>query len=63
MSVSDEAPKPILVTVPQACAAISIGRTRFYELVSERRIRLVKIGGPGSRAARVPYEDLEALKG
>jgi excisionase family DNA binding protein len=47
----------LLATVQQACRAISCGRTKLYELINERKLRVVKIG----RASRVPWADLHRL--
>jgi len=49
--------KPLLVTVRQTQALISLGNTKFYELVNEGKIRTTKIG----RRTLVNYADLEAL--
>lgn len=49
--------KPILVTVPTALAVTGVGRTKFYELVKEGRIRTVAIG----RRTLVIFADLEKL--
>ncbi len=47
MAVSRERVLPsekLLFTVDQACAALCMGRTRFYEEVREKRLRVVKSG-------------------
>jgi excisionase family DNA binding protein len=49
--------KPITVTVSTALAVTGIGRTKFYELVKEGRIRTVAIG----RRTLVIFADLERL--
>lgn len=49
--------KPITVTVPTALAVTGLGRTKFYELVKEGRIRTVAIG----RRTLVIFADLEKL--
>ena len=49
--------KPITVTVPTALAVTGLGRTKFYELVKEGRIRTAAIG----RRTLVIYADLEKL--
>jgi excisionase family DNA binding protein len=37
--------QPLALTVPEACAAARIGRTRFYEAVRLRELRVRKFGG------------------
>jgi excisionase family DNA binding protein len=49
--------KPITVTVPTALAVTGLGRTKFYELIKEGRIRTVAIG----RRTLVIFADLEKL--
>jgi excisionase family DNA binding protein len=49
--------KPITVTVPTALAVTGLGRTKFYELVKEGRIRTLAIG----RRTLVIFADLEKL--
>ena len=49
--------KPIMVTVATALAVTGLGRTKFYELVKEGRIRTRGIG----RRTLVVYADLERL--
>ena len=49
--------KPITVTVTTALAVTGLGRTKFYELVKEGRIRTVAIG----RRTLVVFADLEKL--
>lgn len=49
--------KPITVTVPTALTVTGLGRTKFYELVKEGRIRTVAIG----RRTLVIFADLEKL--
>jgi excisionase family DNA binding protein len=49
--------KPITVTVPTALAVTGLGRTKFYELVKEGRIRTIAIG----RRTLVIFADLEKL--
>jgi excisionase family DNA binding protein len=58
ISMSETCPlKPITVTVATALAVTGIGRTKFYELVKEGRIRTVAIG----RRTLVIFADLEKL--
>jgi len=49
--------KPITVTVPTALAVTGLGRTKFYELVKDGRIRTIAIG----RRTLVIFADLEKL--
>ena len=49
--------KPITVTVATALAVTGLGRTKFYELVKQGRIRTVPIG----RRTLVVYASLEEL--
>ncbi|MCB1418316.1 MAG: helix-turn-helix domain-containing protein [Notoacmeibacter sp.] len=37
--------EPILYTVPEAMTVLRIGRSLFYELVKEKKLRAVKIAG------------------
>lgn len=48
---------PILVTIPEACRLIGIGRTRLYELIRAQQIDGVKIG----KRTLIRYESLQAL--
>lgn len=34
----------LLASIPDACRALSVGRSKFYDLVSEGRIETVRIG-------------------
>lgn len=38
-------PEKIAYTVPEACAAIGIGRTNLYKLASQKKVDLRKVGG------------------
>jgi excisionase family DNA binding protein len=49
--------KPLTVTVATALSITGLGRTKFYELVKEGRIRTVAIG----RRTLVIFADLEKL--
>ena len=51
---------PVLLTVDQACAAASIGRTQFYKFINAGLIQTVKIG---SKGVRVPASEVAALPG
>ena len=48
---------PISVTVPNALNITGLGRTKFYELIAEGRIKTLKIG----TRTLVVYESLRAL--
>ncbi len=50
---------PILVTIPEACRLVGLGRTRLYDLLRERQIEAVKIG----KRTLVKYSSLQALAG
>jgi excisionase family DNA binding protein len=55
--VRGSAVKPLSVTVPTALAITGLGRTKFYALVAEGRIRITKVGA----RSLVNYSDLERL--
>ncbi len=48
---------PLLLTVREAAALLSIGRSTLYELIAEREIEVVHIG----RSVRVPQASLHAF--
>jgi excisionase family DNA binding protein len=48
---------PLLLTIPQAAAALAVGRTTVYELISEGDLEAVHIG----RSVRVPVDALRAF--
>lgn len=45
----------MLLTIPEACAAIRIGRTKFYQLLNSGEIKAVKIG----KKTLIPIKELE----
>jgi excisionase family DNA binding protein len=45
----------ILLTVPEAAAALAISRSKLYELLAAGSIRSVRIDG----SRRIPVEELE----
>ncbi len=47
---------PLLLTIPAAARALSIGRSMLYELLARGEIETVRIG----RARRIPMQSLEA---
>jgi excisionase family DNA binding protein len=48
---------PLLLTIPQAAAVLSVGRTTVYELIGAGDLEAVHIG----RSVRVPVADLHAF--
>lgn len=53
----EPAPERMAYTVNAALHALSIGRTKFYELVNAGELKLIKIGG----RTLVPRSELERL--
>ncbi len=49
--------EPISVRIPEACRLTGIGRSKLYELISEGRIEVVKVGA----MTLVPYASLKDL--
>jgi len=47
---------PSLLTVNEACRLVAVGRTTLYRLISNGKIRTVRIG---PRGVRVPASELE----
>lgn len=47
-----------LLTVKESLAVLRLGRTRFYELVAEGKIDIIKLG---QRSTRVKVESVEKL--
>lgn len=47
----------LVVSVPEACKALSVGRTTIYELIGAGHLKVVKIG----RATRVTVESIRAV--
>lgn len=50
-------PGPLLVDVPGACALLGVGRTSIYALLSDGRLRSVRLG----RRRLIRVSDLEAF--
>ena len=50
--------EPVMVTVDEACAALNVGRTHFYAMVSDGLISTVRIG---PKRVRVPVDELKAV--
>ncbi|MBN8815212.1 MAG: helix-turn-helix domain-containing protein [Sphingomonas sp.] len=49
--------RPLCLTVDEAADALSVGRTKLYQLIAEGEIEAVKIG----KSTRITTESLEAL--
>jgi excisionase family DNA binding protein len=45
----------LLLTVPEAAARLSLGRSKVYELLTRGELQAVRIG----RAVRIPVAELE----
>lgn len=50
-------PKPIAVTVADACHITGLGRTKVYELIAQQKLKAVAVG----RRRLVLVESIEAL--
>lgn len=46
---------PALRTIPQAAAALNVGRSTIYELIRQKQLEIVKIG----RCTRIPTDAIE----
>ena len=44
----------LLLTIPQAAESVGLGKSKFYELIAQGQVPVVRIG----RAVRVPAERL-----
>ena len=49
--------EPILLTIPDACAALRISRSTLYTWIADGRVRPVKLG----KLTRIRTSDLTAL--
>jgi len=62
-SVSSTGDAPLAYRVAQFCKAIGLGKTKFYELVRDGKIKTVVIGGrrliPADEAQRLVREGCE----
>jgi excisionase family DNA binding protein len=60
MQLSEKSEAPLAYRVKHFCQAVGLGKTKFYELVREGRIRTVVIGGrrliPADEARRLVRE-------
>ena len=54
---SDGDTRPLLVTVDKACLLLSIGRTRLYELLGDRKLESILIG----RRRLIKFSSIEHL--
>jgi|GEM_PF-1690111 excisionase family DNA binding protein len=52
---ADPGPTPLLLTIPEACRVLGLGRTTMYELMGAGEVEVVHIG----RAARIPVQSIE----
>lgn len=57
MSATDADRTRLLLTVEEAAEALSLGKTKVYELISAGQIETVQIG----RSRRVPVDALDAF--
>lgn len=53
------ATQSLVMSVPEACAELRIGKTTLYTLINANRLRTVKIG----RATRITTESVRGLVG
>ena len=62
-SVSSTGDAPLAYRVAQFCKAVGVGKTKFYELVRDGKIKTVVIGGrrliPADEAQRLVREGCE----
>lgn len=49
--------EPLSLTVPDACRAIGLGRTKLYELIESGQVETIKIGA----RTLVKYDSLKRL--
>lgn len=54
-STTDTAPRWLL-SIPEACAGLGVGRSMLYEMISRGDVEIVRIG----RRALVPVSSLDA---
>jgi excisionase family DNA binding protein len=53
--VDVEVPQPLLLTIPQVCKVLGLGRTKVYELIQNEGLPVVRFG----KAVRVSPESLQ----
>ena len=51
----------ILLKLPEACEALGVSRAKMYDLISQRRIKCVKLGSGRSAGVRFRLKDLQAF--
>jgi excisionase family DNA binding protein len=49
--------EPITVRIPDACRMLGIRRSKFYELIADREIKVLKLGS----ATLVPMDQIRAF--
>lgn len=49
--------KALVLTIPEACHALSVGRSTVYSLIGQGRLKAVKIG----KATRITVESIRAV--
>lgn len=54
---NDNHPQPLAYSVAEACQVSSIGKTRLYQLIAEKRLEARKIG----KRTLIPAASLRAL--
>lgn len=47
--------QPILLSIPEVCKSLRLGRTKVYELIAIESLPVVRFG----RAVRVPHASLQ----
>ena len=55
--LSSNHPEPLAYSVAEACKVSSLGKTRIYQLISEKRLEVRKIG----KRTLIPAASLRAL--
>jgi excisionase family DNA binding protein len=53
--MSMEISQPLLLTVPQACKALGLGKTKVYELIATEGLPVVRFG----KAVRISPKSLQ----
>lgn len=60
MPISNNPPSPVAYNIKDFCQAMGIGRSSTYILISQRKLKTIKIAGrtliPASEAARLLAE-------
>ena len=55
-----EIPK-ILLTIAEVCSATGMSRSKVYDLISRKKLRVVKVGEGRSGGVRVRPRDIESF--